>query len=440
MDGSAKPVDMILFRGTVITMNQSRDIFQNAAVVINAGKIDWVGNANDLDGKYTAKEIIDCSGKVVIPGLINVHGHWAMTLFRGLVDDCTLENWLAKIWKVEAEIISPETVVVGAQLGILEMIKSGTTCAADMYWYYPETTETARTAGFRIVNGPSFADIQGFEEYWNTNDQIAVDYLDTYQDVPLVHCCIQAHSAYTTNPSILESVAKIYHDRNLLFITHASESKGELELVQLKYDQRPIEVLDSFGLLGSRTLLAHCVHLSDEEIARLAETNTSVAHCPSSNLKLSSGIARVSDMVKQGVNVGVGTDGAASNNDLDLFHEAQLAALVQKGVTGDPRVLPAEKVFSMLTIDGAQALGLSDCIGSIEKGKMADIAIIDFDAANLVPCYDYYSHLIYATSPADVSDVMVHGRMLMKARRMLTLNEDKVKAKVKEIEYQVRKI
>jgi 5-methylthioadenosine/S-adenosylhomocysteine deaminase len=309
-----------------------------------------------------------------------------------------------------------------------------------MYWYYSETTEAAREAGFRIVNGPSFAMIEGFEDYRNTNDQIALEYLQKYQDVPLVHTCVQAHSAYTTNPEILERVARIVHDRDLVFITHASESKGELSLVLEKYGKRPIEVLDSFDLLGPNTLLAHCVHLNDDEIDRLAETGTAVAHCPSSNLKLSSGIARVADMVEKGVNVGIGTDGPASNNDLDLFHEAQLAALVQKGVTGDPRALPAEKVFAMLTIDGARAVGLNKIIGSIEVGKRADLCILDFDTANLIPCYDYYSHLIYAIAAADVRDVMVDGRLLMRNRDLLTINEEEVKRKVKNIAQQIREV
>lgn len=202
----------------------------------------------------------------------------------------------------------------------------------------------------------------------------------------------------------------------------------------------PIEVLDSVGLLTEKTLLAHCVHLSDAEIERMAETGASVAHCPSSNLKLSSGIARVADMLKAGVNVAIGTDGPASNNDLDMFHEAQLAALVQKGVTGDPTVLPAEQVFAMMTIDGARAVGLGDKVGSLEVGKLADLAVIDFDSPNLTPCYDLYSHFIYAAAASDVNDVMIHGKMLMQDRQLLTLDEAEVKAKARRIADKIRLI
>jgi 5-methylthioadenosine/S-adenosylhomocysteine deaminase len=434
---ASKPVDTLLTGGTIVTMNAERSILRNAALAIDEGRIVWIGAADEALQAYLPKERINFDGKVIIPGLINVHGHWAMTLVRGLVDDCTLEKWLETIWRVEAALISQETVVTGSQLAMLEMLRSGTTCAADMYWYYPESTEAARTAGFRIVTGPSFAEIEGFENYRNTNQAIAVEYLDHYQDVHLVHPCVQAHSAYMTSPATLEHVAQLTHDRGLLFVTHAAESQGELLQVHQKHGKRPIDVLDGFGLLGERTLLAHCVHLTDGEIARLAETGTSVAHCPSSNLKLSSGIARVAAMVERGINVGIGTDGAASNNDLDLFSEAQLAALVQKGVTGDPKVLPAEKVFSMLTIDGARAVGLADVIGSLEVGKFADLAVIDFSSANLTPCYDLYSHLIYALSIGDIRHVMVAGRLLMNNRALLTLDEDQIRDQANRIAKQV---
>jgi 5-methylthioadenosine/S-adenosylhomocysteine deaminase len=440
MSNATKPIDTLLTGGTMITMNTERAVLLNAALAVEAGKILWIGDANEAEARFAPDHRMELHGKVVIPGLVNVHGHWAMTLERGLVDDCTLEQWLTTIWKVEAELISKETVVIGSQLAMVEMIRGGTTCAADMYWYYPEVTEAARGAGFRIMTGPSFAEIEGFEDYRNTNEKIAIQYLDRYADVPLVHPCIQAHSAYTTSVSTLDHVAQLVHDRGLLFVTHASESKGELALVQEKHGKHPIAVLDGFGLLSERTLLAHCVHLTDDEIARLAETGTSVAHCPSSNLKLSSGIARVAAMLEHGVTVGIGTDGAASNNDLDLFHEAQLAALVQKGVTGDPKVLPAEKVFSMLTIDGARAMGLGDKIGSLEVGKFADLAVIDFSSANLTPCYDHYSHLIYALSVGDVQDVMVSGQMLMKDRAMLTLDETAIRDETNRIAREVRRL
>ena len=437
---SQQPVDTLITGATIITMNAQREIIQNAALAIDAGIITWLGDAEEAGQRFAPRQKYDFQGMVIIPGLINVHGHWAMTLMRGLVDDCTLEKWLQTIWKVEAALISPETVVAGSKLAMVEMIRAGTTCAADMYWYYPQVTEAAREAGFRIFTGPSFAEIDGFENYRNTNQAIAVEYLEEYQNIPLVHPCIQAHSTYMTSSATLEQAAALSHEHELVFVTHAAESRGEMVQVWEKHGKRPIAVLDSYGLLRERTLLAHCVQLTEDEIARLAETGTSVAHCPSSNLKLSSGIAPVSAMVDMGVNVGIGTDGPASNNDLDLFHEAQLAALVQKGVTGDPKVLPAEKVFSMLTIDGARALGLSDLIGSLEVGKSADLAVIDFSSANLTPCYDFYSHLIYALSIADVRHVMVAGQKLMRDRAMLSLDEAGIRDQANRIAKDVARI
>ncbi len=440
MSNQLKPIDLLLSGGTIVTMNPDRDVLQNGAIGVNEGKIIWVGNSQEATKKYAANKTINLDGKVVIPGLVNVHGHWAMTLMRGLLDDCTLEEWLQTIWRVEAALITKENVRVGSQLAMVEMIRSGTTCAADMYWYYHEVTEAAREAGFRIVTGPSFAQIEGFENYRNTNQSIAIDYLDHYADIPLVHPCIQAHSTYTTSGPVLEEVAKLAHDRNLLFITHASESKGELEMVQAMHGKRPIEVLDQYHLLGENTLLAHCVHLTEQEINRLAETGTSVAHCPASNLKLSSGIAPVAALIDKRIKVGIGTDGPASNNDLDLIHEAQLAALVQKGVTGDPKVLPAEKVFSMLTIDGACAMGLGDKIGSLEVGKSADLVVIDLSSANMTPCFNLCSHLIYAASTEDIKHVMVAGQMLMEDRVMLTLDEQEIKDKANLIAVEVAKL
>ena len=289
-----------------------------------------------------------------------------------------------------------------------------------------------------MVNGPSFTEILGFEDQQNVTRRGALEYLETYRDNPLVLLCVQAHSTYTTNLPMLEYVRELAEKYGLLFITHASESRAEVETVRAKYGKTPIEVLDSAGLLGPHTLLAHCVHLNDAEIARLAEMGVSVAHCPSSNLKLSSGIARVADMLRAGVNVSIGTDGPASNNDLNMFAEAQLAAMIQKGVSGDPTVLPAEQVFAMMTIDGARAVGMADRLGSIETGKLADLVVLDFDSPNLTPCYDLYSNLIYAAAPANVRHVMIHGRMILQDGQMLTLDEEQVMADVQAIARQIR--
>ena len=433
------PVDVLLTGGTLVTMDGQRRILTDAALAVQGERIAWLGSAAEAAARFIPAKTIDLAGKVVTPGLINTHGHWAMTLFRGLVDDRALEGWLNVIWKVEGAFASPQNVAAGSRLAMIEMLRGGTTCAADMYWQFRHTTEAARQAGFRIVNGPSFTEIKGFQGQKSTEYASAIEYLERYRGDPLVCLCIQTHSTYTTNLAMMEDARRLSEERGLLFITHASESRAEVETVRAKYGGKtPIEVLDQAGLLGPRTLLAHCVHLSDAEIERLAQSGTAVAHCPSSNLKLGNGFARVADMLRAGVTVAIGTDGPASNNDLDLLGEAQLAAMIQKGVTADPAALPAGQVFAMLTCDGARALGLGERLGSLEPGKLADIAVLDFDSPNLTPTYDLYSHLIYAAASADVSDVLVNGQVLMEGRRLLTLDEPAVKAEVRRIAREVR--
>jgi 5-methylthioadenosine/S-adenosylhomocysteine deaminase len=437
MNPSSTPVDILLEHATIVSMDGQRRIYQDSALAVLGSRIHWIG-PQEQAAQFLPRQRLDLRGKVLIPGIVNTHGHWAMALYRGLVDDTPLEQWLDVFWKVEKRYNSPENVEAGAQLAIIEMLRSGTTCAADMYWQYRATTQAARGAGFRMINGPSFTEILGFEDQQNVTRAGASEYIETYRDDPLVHVCVQAHSTYTTNMDQLEFARRLAEDNHLLFITHASESRSEVETVRAKYGRSPIEVLDAAGLLNDHTLLAHCVHLSDAEIERLAATRTSVAHCPSSNLKLASGIARVADMLRAGVNVSIGTDGPASNNDLDMFEEMRLAALLQKGVTLDPTVLPAEKAFAMITIDGARAFGLADQIGSVEVGKVADLAVLDFSAPNLTPTYDLYSQLVYAASAANVVHTIVNGRVLMQDRCMLTLDEEAVKAKVNAVAAQVR--
>lgn len=425
-------VDCLLVGATIVTMDAGRRIIENGALAVRGEKIHWLGPAAEMPA-FAARRTMNLAGMVITPGLVNTHGHWAMTLFRGFADDDNLEGWLEKIWKVEAAIVAPDTVMAGADLAMIEMIRSGTTCATDMYWQFDGSVEAVVKAGFRTVNGPVFAVIPGFEDRRQFDLQEAKDYLRRHANLPLVHLCVQAHSVYTSDREMLEDVRRIAQDHDLGFITHAAESKGELAQVDKLYGKTPVEVLDDFGLLGPKTLLAHCVHLTDAEIARLAETGTSVSHCPTSNLKLSSGISRLVEMIRAGVNVAIGTDGPASNNDLNFFHEAQLAALVQKGVTGDPFVLPAHEVFAMMTVNGARAFGLSDRTGSLEVGKLADLAVIDFTSASMTPCYDIYSHLVYAASPADVRHTMIHGQMVMEDRVVLTIDEERVKHDVRKI-------
>ncbi len=432
-------VDLLVVGGTILTMNRERRVIENGALAILGQHIVQVGPAQEVLPLVKPAHTVNASGMVIMPGLVNTHGHWAMTLFRGLVDDRPLEAWLGTIWKTEAAFATPENVTAGSQLAIMEMIRSGTTCAADMYWHFENNTQAAIDANFRMVNGPSFAQIDGFEEV-SLSGENAEAYLQQYQNHPLVHTCVQMHATYTVNGDLMKTVRELAEKYQVGFITHASESRGEMENVRAMYGKTPIEVLRDNGLLGPRTLLAHAVHLSDAEIALLAETGTSVAHCPASNFKLSSGIARVADMLKVGVNVAIGTDGPASNNDLDMLQEASLAAMMQKAVSGDPTVLPAEQMVEMVTIRGAQAVGLADKIGSLEAGKLADVAILDLDALHLMPCYDVYSHLIYSACKSDFRHVIINGKLVMEDRCLLTLDEQAVKQQIKQISRDIQRL
>ena len=440
MDNQAEQFDTLISGATLLTMDPQRRIIEDGALGIRGKKIAFVGSRADLPSSFKADEQLEMPGKMLMPGLINSHGHIAMTLFRGFVHDVALEAWLARIWKVEAQSVSAENVQAGVELAMVEMLRSGTTAAADMYFQFPTVCQTTSEAGFRLFNGPSFAVIPGFEQRKNVYYEAALEMLDMVKAYPLVHPCVQAHSTYTANLSMLEEIARIKQEQGLIFVTHAAESQGEMRQVRALYNQTPIEVLDTVGLLDRNTLLAHGVHLSDAELDLLAERGSSIAHCPQSNLKLASGIARVADMLKRGINVSFGTDGTASNNDLDLFHEAQTAAFVQKAFCKDPTVLPAEEVVAMLTINGARSFGLEDQIGSLELGKLADLAVLDFDSPNLTPCYDIYSHLVYSVASHDVCHTMVNGRWLMFDRELLTLDEQAIKAKVRKIAGEIRDI
>ncbi|MDZ4159329.1 MAG: amidohydrolase [Anaerolineaceae bacterium] len=426
-------VDILFKGGTVVTMDANLNVIPNAALAVKGEKIAWISSAEGSPGCVNASKVIDTRGKVIVPGFINTHSHIAMSLFRGLVDDHPLAEWLDKVLVYEKKYTSPENVVTGAQLAMIEMIRSGTTCVADMYWQFEYTTEAARKANFRMVNGPSFTFITGYGGVQPADEITALDYLERYAQDTLIQCCVQVHSTYTSHPEMLARARELSERFGVVFITHASESRAEVDQVLKEKGKTPIGVLEQHGLLGPRTLLAHCVYLDDAEIELLAARSVSVAHCPQSNMKLGSGIARVPDMLAAGVNVALGTDGPASNNDLDMLDEMRSAALLHKGARCDPTVLPARQALAMMTINAARALGMGDRLGSLEAGKLADVTVLDFDAPHLMPCYDVFSHLVYAANRSDVCTVLINGRLVMEDRQLLTLDEDAVKENVRAI-------
>jgi 5-methylthioadenosine/S-adenosylhomocysteine deaminase len=441
MVAEKKHADIIIKGGAVVTMDDDLTIIEDGAIAIQGMEIAAIGIQSEIEAIYNGTQVIDADGQVVVPGLVNTHSHLAMTILRGIADDMKLEPWLEKIWKVEGEFATPENCRLGTQLALIEHIKGGATTTTDMYWHIEVTNDVAIEMGFRLVNGPIFIDFVGPDGVDPAQrEKVARDFFETYEENPLVHPSVLAHSTYTVPDHLLRLCGELAQEFGAIFITHASESKGELEIVQKRYGKTAIEHLDALGLLTPHTLLAHCVHLRDDEIALLAERHTKVAHCPESNLKLGSGIARVPDMLRAGVTVGLGTDGAASNNDLNMWGEMRTAALIQKGISFNPTSLPASQAFRMATIEGAKALGLDHLIGSLEVGKRADIAIVDFQRTHLIPFYDYYSHLVYAVDRSDVRDVIINGQVVMRDRELTTIDDIAVLDQAREIREKIMQI
>ena len=423
--------DILITGGKILTMDSERRVIDNGVIAVRGNKIALVCSADELPQHTTAQETIHAEGKVIIPGLINAHSHLAMTLFRGFVEDLSLHKWLEKVWHYEFTVLNEEAIRAGSKLAFAEMIRSGVTCAHDMYWYYMATSDLAEEIGFNLISGPPITVIgePDFDEMLAK----ARNVLDQLENYHFVHPIIQSHSAYTTTPELMQKVYEFKQAYNVPFTTHASENQEEINVVNEKYGQTPIELLQSYHLLDKGTVLAHCVKLQDYEIEMLAESGTNVVHCPESNLKLGSGIARVAEMIKAGVNVALGTDGAASNNTLDLLRDLQIAALLHKSVSGDPTTLPAATILSAATCGGAEILGLGDRIGVLKPGMEADIACFALDEAHATPIYDPWSHMVFAARASDARHVVVRGKVVVRDQKLTTMDLDEIRAKTTEV-------
>jgi 5-methylthioadenosine/S-adenosylhomocysteine deaminase len=347
-----------------------------------------------------------------------------MTLYRGLAEDLRLEPWLDKLWQAEAQFVRPETVDLGFRLAAAEMIRGGITCAVDMYWHPHVTARVAQRAGFRVVNGPVWVDFPGPDGLpVEHRAAYAREFLQEFRGDPLVTPCVMPHSTYTVSPDYLRQALNLADEYGARLSTHSSESDAEMATVTERFGRTPPQHLDQLGLLDERMILAHCVHLPDEDIDLLARRRSVVAHCPVSNMKLGCGLARVADLQRAGARVGLGTDGPVSSNDLHLWPVMRLTAILQKGTHKDPSLLPSREVVRMATRDGAEAAGLGERIGSLEAGKEADVILIDLGRPHLTPLYDVYAHLVYSVGPQDVSTVIIRGRPVMRARKLTTLDE-----------------
>jgi 5-methylthioadenosine/S-adenosylhomocysteine deaminase len=429
--------DLLLTNAQVLTMDDQFTVHASGSVAIAGGAILAVG---DLGTGYDAAESIDCRGRVVMPGLVNAHTHASMTLLRGLADDLRLDVWLmGYMMPVERAFVRPDFVALGTRLACAEMIRSGTTCFADMYYFEEAAAEAAAAAGVRALCAQTVLkfpapDAASFEDSLAR----ARDFITRWKPHPLIVPAIAPHAPYTCTEEILRECAELAHEFDVPLHTHLAETALEVEQCRRDHGMPVVPWVRKQRLFDARVVAAHCVHIDEGEMRTLRDAGAGVAHNPTSNLKLGSGIAPVAKMLEAGVAVGIGTDGPASNNDLDMFEETRLAALLAKGVGGDPTVLPARDALAMATRIGARAIHLGDITGSIEPGKRADLIVVDLDQAHNVPRFTrdggaVYSQLVYAAKSTDVVDVMCDGKWLMRDRRLLTIDEDEVHAAAREV-------
>ncbi|HMV82685.1 MAG TPA: amidohydrolase [Blastocatellia bacterium] len=437
---TANAIDLLITGGAVVTMDGERRVIDDGFVAVRGERIVEVGDAAQLKAKnYRAKQTIDARGKVVLPGLINTHTHIPMVMFRGIADDLNLQDWLTKyIFPAEAKNVTREFVVAGTRLGLAEMIRGGTTTYADMYYFEDAIAEETKKAGVRGVLGETVIDFPVPDnKTWAEAMSYSEKFLQRWKGDSLITAAIAPHAPYTVNTAHLNEVRALAEKLDAPIIIHLAEAPTETEFMAKTYNSRPATYLEKINFLSPRVLAAHVVHVNDEEIAVLKRREVGVGHCPQSNMKLASGTAPVPAMLKAGVRLGLGTDGAASNHDLSMWEEMDSAAKLHKLIANDPTVVPALQALEMATIGGARAIHQEKEIGSLEAGKRADVIVVDFNAPHLTPMYTFYSHLVYAAKASDVTDTIVNGRVLMRNRRLLTLNEEAVKAAAREYQKRV---
>jgi 5-methylthioadenosine/S-adenosylhomocysteine deaminase len=435
----AAPADWIWSARYVITMDPQRRVIENGAVAIQGDRILAAGTKTDIDARYQPKQRLDHPEAIIAPGLINTHTHAAMSLFRGIADDLRLQDWLEKyIFPAEAKNVTADFVRWGTRLGCLEMLLGGTTTFTDMYYFEDVAAEAAKEAGMRGVLGQT---IIGFPvaDHKTPADALAFTarFLERFKNDPLIVPAVAPHALYTNSDETLKASRALANRFNAPLIIHLSETKKENDDEIAKRGTSPTKTLDSLGFWNGRSLAAHAVWVDEADLAILKSRNVGIAHCPSSNMKLASGVAPVTRMLALDLPVGLGPDGpAGSNNDLNLFEEMDLAAKLQKVTTLNPQALPATAALEMATLRGARALGMEKEIGSIEAGKRADLIAVRIDRAHGQPLYDAVSQMVYALKASDVRDVMVNGKPVVRDGRILTLNEPQVLAKAAE--YRVR--
>ncbi len=433
---AAEPVDLIVSARHVVTMDQKRRVLEDGAVAIRNGAIVAVGSRKEIHDGYKGRKV-DYGNTIILPGLINTHTHAPMSLFRGVADDLPLQQWLEKlIFPAEAKNLNPEFIRWGTRLACLEMLKTGTTTFVDMYYFEELIAEETKKAGMRGVLGQTMIQFPVVDAKTPQESLAAAEkFFLRYQDDPLITPAIAPHALYTNKDDDLKSARALANRYKLPLVIHLSETLKENRDILHARNMSPTRTLDSLGVLDGWTIAAHSVYVDETDLSVLKRRNTGVAHCPSSNMKLASGIAPILKMLELKIPVGLGTDGpAGSNNDFNLFEEMDLASKLAKVSSLNPEALPAQKALEMATIEGARAAGLSEKIGSLEAGKRADLIVVQLDQPHAVPMFNVYSQLVYALKGSDVSDVMVEGKWLMRNRKPLTLDEKAIRRKA--LEYQ----
>jgi 5-methylthioadenosine/S-adenosylhomocysteine deaminase len=431
--------DLLLTNAILLTMDESFTQFDNGAVAIRADTIIAVGNTDEIIQQFPMVEKLDCGGKVLLPGLVNAHTHVPMTLLRGLADDLRLDVWLlGYMMPVEREFVSPDFVRLGTKIAAAELIRTGVTCFADMYYFEEDVARATAEAGLRALCAQTVLkfptpDAHSFEE----SLAMAREFISNWLNHPLIVPSVAPHAPYTCTEEILRSTAALAAEYDVPLHTHLAETAIEVENMIGAEGMRVVPYVERHNLFDAKVLAAHCVHVEDNEMYLLRHYKAGVAHNPSSNLKLASGAAPISRMIELGLKVGIGTDGPASNNDLDMFEEIRLASLLAKGMTGDPTTIPAQTALAMATRLGAEAMHMGHITGSIEVGKRADLILVEVNLLHNSPFFqrdphNRYAQIVYASKSTDVSDVMVNGKWLMRDHQLTTLDEEELMVAARE--------
>ena len=433
-------VDLIIRGGTVLTIAPGSEPIHDGAVAVRGGEIVAVGPAAEVAAATRAAETLDAGGGLILPGFVNTHTHLAMSLIRGVAEDLPLKEWLEEhIWPTERRLMNAETVALGTRLAAAESLQAGVTCVCDMYFHAERVIEEVTRAGLRAVVPESMID---FPTPSCPTPEVTLErqreLLEKYAHHPLVVPAVAPHSPYTVSATNLVKEAELAEEFGAPLMIHVAETRWEVEKLAAEKGVTPVAYLADLGILSDRTIAAHCVHVSESDLDLLGEFEVGIASNPACNLKLASGLAPVPQMLARGLKVSFGTDGAASNNTLDLLRDAQFAALVYKGTSGDPTTMPARTLVETLTVGGARVLGLADRIGTLEPGKRADVICLAVDRPRAVPVYDPFSHLAYAARAADVCHVVVDGRTVVRDRALLTVDVPALLADVRTATETVR--